>query len=275
MSYIVEMNEVSMAYRGPNGSPIEVLKKFNLSVEPGTFLAILGPSGCGKTTILNLIGSLIKETSGRINVIGKSPEDALRERAFSFVFQNPVLLPWRTVRENVALAGEIFHDENIVKRAENYVLMLGLTDFLDAYPAQLSGGMQARVAIARAFSYEPKLLLLDEPFGALDSMTRTAMNTLLLNLLNQNSSITTVLVTHSIEEAIYLADRVIVLSDRPADILWNEQILMEKPRNLATRNSQDFLKYHREVEQVVFGNGLKLNSHGDFSLKYEKRRFNK
>lgn len=257
MPYILEMKNLSMAYKGQNGSPVKVFNNFNLSVEAGTFLAVLGPSGCGKTTFLNLIGSLVKETAGEITVLGMSPDDARQERAFSYVFQNPVLLPWRTVRENAILAGEVFHDAGIVQKAETYLNLVGLSDFFSAYPSELSGGMQSRVAIARAFSYEPKLLLLDEPFGSLDSLTRLSMNALLMDLLNQNHLITTILVTHSINEAIFLGDRVIVLSERPAQILWDKPILLDRPRD---RNSQKFMSYQKEIEQIVFGNNLKLKA---------------
>jgi len=250
---LIEIDSLDLTFPSNNGHPIEVFTNFSLRVEEGEFVAIVGPSGCGKTSLLKLIGDLLQPTEGSIYIDGHSPREARKNRDFSFVFQNPVLFPWRTVRQNVELAGELFRDRAVRAQAEAFIKLVGLEEFGDAYPDQLSGGMRSRVAIARALTFQPKVLLMDEPFGALDDMTRLEMNNLLIKVLESFPLATTILVTHSIDEAIYLSDRVVVLSERPAAIEDQIPITLPRPRDLATRDHPHFLTIRRGIERLLFG----------------------
>ena len=249
----IKIESLCLAYPGLNGNHVRVFDNFDITIEKGEFIAIVGPSGCGKTTILNLIGGLLPPDSGKITVGGLSPEEARLQHYFSFAFQNPVLLPWRTVRENVRLAGDILKDEKAVSRVDELIKLVGLSGFEDSLPAHLSGGMKARVALARAMSFEPEVLLLDEPFGALDEMTRLEMNNLLMNVLSTMSA-TCILVTHSVSEAIYLADRVFVFSQRPVKIIGNPvNVALPRPRGITTRDCQEFVTMRNKIERDLFG----------------------
>jgi len=249
----INIKNLHMSFSRPDGE-LKVFENMNLDIEPGQFVAIVGPSGCGKTTLLDLIGDLLKPSKGQILVGGLTPEEARRQKFFSFSFQNPVLLPWKNVKANIQLAGDILQDPKAISRVDEFIDLVGLKGFEHALPSQLSGGMRARVALARALTFDPKVLLLDEPFGALDEMTRLEMNNLLMTVLTKIPA-TTILVTHSIEEAIYLADRVIVFTKRPAIINEDEPLLVpfKRPRNLATRDSAAFLAIRRKVENLLFG----------------------
>lgn len=252
----VNIESISMAYPGSNGTPVRVFENFSLNVEEGQFLAIVGPSGCGKTTLLDLIGDLLKPNEGNILINGASPSEARKQNYFSYTFQNPVLLPWRSVKDNICLAGEILKNDLPPSRVHELVELVGLVGFEDSRPSQLSGGMRARVELARALSFKPRVLLLDEPFGALDEMTRLEMNNLLMNVWERiKNSATCILVTHSIDEAIYLADRVIVLSHRPAQILHPSlEISLPRPRDAKTRISQEFVTFRHNVEKALLSN---------------------
>ena len=247
--FIVAEN-LQMCFR-TNGSFIEVFRDFNFEAEQGSFVAIVGPSGCGKTTFLRLLGALVKPTGGRLAIDGCSTTEALAKHFFSFVFQNPVLLPWRNVRENVRLVGEVIHDPAACSRADEMIERVGLGGFEQAYPDQLSGGMKSRVAIARALTFHPQVLLMDEPFGALDDMTRTRLNLELGDVLC-TSGATCFFVTHSIDEAIFLADRVIVFSQRPARIIGDFDVGMLRPRIPEYMESPEFIELKKKIRKLVF-----------------------
>jgi len=235
MSLTLEANEVTKSF----GS-LQVLNRISLSIAKTEFISIVGPSGCGKSTLLKIIGGLIKPTSGTILLDGVSPVRRRREGYLGFVFQKPVLLPWRKLEQNVRLPLEILHNHSSSHvRIRKVLELLGLSGFEDAYPRQLSGGMQQRAALARVFLYEPSLLLMDEPFGAVDEITRTRLNFKLLNVWEEYQS-TILFVTHSVEEAVLLADRVVVLSPRPAKVEAMINITLPRPRSMETLNRNDF-----------------------------------
>lgn len=217
---------------------------------PGEFWSIVGPSGCGKTTLLKLLGDLVSPTCGEIRVQGMSANEARADGCFSYVFQNPVLLPWRRVRENVRLPLEILKRKN-GRDPDELLQLVGLADFGDRFPNELSGGMQQRVAIARALTYEPQFLLMDEPFGALDEFTRDAMNIELLRIW-EKIRINVFLITHSLTEAAFLADKILVLSPRPARVSALVEIRFTRPRSKTLRDTAEF----QEVVRCLRG---KLN----------------
>ncbi len=213
--------DVSGVHRvfGSGAKQVTALHDINLKIAAGEFVSLIGPSGCGKSTLLRLIADLDQPTDGNITVFGHSPSEARRAREYGIAFQQAGLLPWRSVRENVdlplRLAGRGKHARR--ERIDHLLDMVGLTSFADHYPDQLSGGMQQRVAIARALAEEPSLLLMDEPFGALDEMTREHLQTQLLRI-SAESRAAVVFVTHSIPEAVFLSNRVVVMSPRPGEI---------------------------------------------------------
>ncbi len=217
---------------------VEAIVDVSISIPQGEFVAIIGPSGCGKSTLLKIIGDIVEPSSGEVRVDGMSACEARRHRAYSFVFQNPVLMPWRTVIENAELPQEIIGSVDRSKTRQ-LLALTGLDKFEDMYPAELSGGMQQRVGIVRALSQDPKILLLDEPFGALDDFTRRSLNAELLKIWEQNR-VTIVLVTHSISEALYMADRVIVLSKRPGRVKTIHKVDFARPRDEALKEAADF-----------------------------------
>lgn len=222
---------------------LHVLNNINFDVNEGDFVSIIGPSGCGKTTLLKIIGGLMKPTEGRIKILEEPVESALKQRKFGFVFQNPVLLPWRNVIKNIELPLEIASDKNYNNLPKDLLKIVGLEDFGEYYPNQLSGGMQQRVAIARALIFEPSILLMDEPFGALDEITRNQMNSELLRIWQAETekTSTVIFITHSIPEAVFLSDRVIVLSKRPAHIEKIIDVNLPRPRNTETKQSKKYI----------------------------------
>jgi NitT/TauT family transport system ATP-binding protein len=247
----IAADHVSMTFRA-QGKPTEALADVSLRVEPGEFISLLGPSGCGKSTLLRLIGDLLQPSGGVLNVKGKSPSRARRDRDYGIVFQAPVLYDWRTVAGNVQLPLEIFgvpKGERAV-RTEDLLKLMGLQDFAKSYPWQLSGGMQQRVAIARALSFRPSILLMDEPFGALDEMTRERLNMELLNIWRQTET-TIIFVTHSIAEAIFLSTRVVVMTPRPGKIERIIPIDLPQPRDAATRETSRYFEYITEVRTCL------------------------
>ncbi|WP_119270193.1 ABC transporter ATP-binding protein [Taklimakanibacter deserti] len=228
------------------GEALPVLETIDLTVAPGEFIALLGPSGCGKSTLLRLLAGLEKPARGKIHADGRpiSAPDCSRILAF----QDPTLFPWRTVWKNVAtgLEAQGILDEQR-GRVDDALALVRLEDFASAYPHQLSGGMAQRVALARALVNEPKLLLLDEPFGKLDSFTRMAMQAELLSLW-QRQAFTAILVTHDIEEALLLASRVILLSDRPARLVHEVRVDLDYPRR---RDQPTIIKLRRQIAQEL------------------------
>ncbi len=222
--------QVSMTYSDGNGS-LEALAETSVSVARGEFVCLLGPSGCGKTTLLHILGGLLRPSTGRVLFDGQ-PLSAPTYR-IAFVFQKANLMPWRTALANVALPLEVrgVPRSEALRQAHEALRLVGLEGFEESYPRQLSGGMEQRVAIARALVQGAEVLLLDEPFGSLDALTRDQLNEELLNLW-QTQSKTVVMVTHSISEAIYLADRVLVLTSRPGRVALEAAVTLPRPRPL-------------------------------------------
>ena len=215
----VDVRGVSRVFPGSGGASVTALDDVDLAVAAGEFVSLIGPSGCGKSTLLRLVADLDAPTSGTIEVFGRSPEQARLAHDYGIAFQQAGLLPWRTVRANVELPLALHGTGKAARRAraEEMLALVGLTDFADHFPDQLSGGMQQRVAIARALAEEPSLLLMDEPFGALDEMTRERLQNELVRICAETRA-AVVFVTHSIPEAVFLSDRVVAMSPRPGRI---------------------------------------------------------
>ena len=236
---------------------LHALAQVNLDVGQGEFLTIIGPSGGGKTTLLKLIGGLLTPTTGSVLVDGVPPEEAQRRKAIGFVFQDPSLLPWRTVLENIQLSIQLSSKQNSGDEvAPEWLLQaVGLGEFRDYYPHQLSGGMKQRVAMARALALDPAVLLMDEPLGALDEMTRIAMRYELLRLWDLSRK-TVVLVTHSIPEAVLLSDVVVVMSPRPGRILERVSVDLPRPRGESIERSSAFLEYTHRIRETLSTGGF-------------------
>lgn len=228
------------------GEPVHALQGIDLEVAEGEFVSLIGPSGCGKSTLLRVLADLIRPTAGEIHIGGETPRTARLKREVGFVFQDPALLEWRKILANVALPLEIqgvSRDERRARAAE-LIEMVGLKGFENSYPRQLSGGMRQRAAIARAMSTNPKVMLMDEPFGALDQITRDRLNLELLEL-SQRQRMTVLFVTHSIREAVLLSDRVAVMTSRPGRIAKIIDIDLVRPRTLQTRETDTFERLAR------------------------------
>ena len=252
---VVEVRGVSKVF-GHGPGAVTALESIDLTVRAGEFVSLIGPSGCGKSTLLRLIGDLTPATSGAVAVNGKPAAQARRGREYGIVFQAPVLMDWRTVQRNVELPLEIMGRPR-AERTERARQMLGLVElgeFGARYPWQLSGGMQQRVAIARALSIDPALLLMDEPFGALDEMTRERMNQELMEIWRRTGT-TIVFVTHSIPEAVFLSSRVVVMSARPGRVTRVVDIDLDQPRTAASRNQERYFELVTAVRGALHQGG--------------------
>jgi NitT/TauT family transport system ATP-binding protein len=234
------------------GTPVEALRGIELTVRRGEFVSLIGPSGCGKSTLLRMIGDLTSPTDGTITVNGKTAHRARLDRDYGIVFQAPVLFDWRTVAANVELPLEIMRmsREERARRASELLAMVELSDFGRHHPWQLSGGMQQRVAIARALALDPAILLMDEPFGALDEMTRERMNLELLRIWERTGT-TVVFVTHSIPEAVFLSTRVVVMSPRPGRITAIVPIDLPRHRTVDTRETPRYFELVTQVRESL------------------------
>jgi NitT/TauT family transport system ATP-binding protein len=248
--YAISVNNVGMTFRSRDGQTNEVLKGVDFDVRPGQFVSIVGQSGSGKTTLLKTISGLQAPTAGEVIVKGKPISDGIKDIAM--VFQSPVLLPWRNNLDNVLLPLEFrgTRTEQSKRYAHELLAMVGLGDKAKRYSYELSGGMQQRVAICRALVSHPELLLMDEPFGALDAMTRDSMN-FEIQRIWQNTGCSVLFVTHSIPEAVWLGDRVVVVGDRPGRIVADIAIDLPRPRGKEHRFSQEFSSYVTEVESHI------------------------
>ncbi len=247
----VQVRGASLIYN-PLDAPLHALSNIDLAIKPGEFVALIGPSGCGKTTLLRVIADLEHITSGSVLVNGVSPHDARLAGAYGYVFQAPALFPWRTVLGNVKLPLQIQgrSDAQCQSIAMEQLARVGLTGFEDKYPWQLSGGMQQRVSIARALSFEPRILMMDEPFGALDEITRDRLNEQLQQLW-QRERRTVVFVTHSIAEAVYLSTRIVVMSPRPGRIVRVIDSTLPDERHLGLRDSAEFVAVAHAVREAL------------------------
>lgn len=250
MPPILQARNLRMTFYDANRADLLALDDISLAVEEGEFLAIVGPSGCGKTTLLRLLAGLLQPISGAVGFRGRPLLEPSRE--IGYVFQRANLMPWRTVAANIALPLEIAHApvSQIAERTEALISLVGLEGFADSHPAQLSGGMQQRVALARALIHEPTVLLLDEPFGSLDALTRERMNAELLRIWNVHRR-TVVMVTHSISEAVLLSDRILVLTARPGRLRAEFAVPLARPRNPALTGDPAFVQLTRAVRAEI------------------------
>jgi NitT/TauT family transport system ATP-binding protein len=250
---IIAIDHITKIFESGGGS-MTALQDISLTIAPGEFISLIGPSGCGKSTLMRLIGDLTQPSAGSIRIKGKTPERARIDRDYGIVFQSPVLYEWRTVRKNVELPLEVMGRDSGTRRdrVQAMLRLVGLHEFGDSYPWQLSGGMQQRVSIARALSFAPSILLMDEPFGALDEITRERMQAELLTIWGDAETDTTVIfVTHSIPEAVFLSDRVVVMSPRPGRIEHIVTIDLPRPRDIVTRESPRFFDLITQVRESL------------------------
>jgi len=252
-SRLIEALGVSKVYDSREG-PVESLKPLDFYINQGEFVSIVGPSGCGKSTLLKMVAGLLPITSGQLTLSGVPISGPQRD--VGIVFQSSVLLAWRTVIENILLQAEIrgLPREESLERAHQLIEMAGLKGFEHKFPKQLSGGMQQRVSICRALLHNPSILLMDEPFGALDAMTREKMNLELQDIWSKSKK-TVLLITHSIPEAIFLSDRVIVMSERPGSISAIYDIELPRPRTLELMGSGEFGHYSSQIRAHFFSKG--------------------
>jgi NitT/TauT family transport system ATP-binding protein len=249
----VALNNVGMIYKVGNAD-VYALEKVTLNIKKGEFVSLLGPSGCGKTTLLRIIGDLLKNTSGDVVVNGETPREARLKRKYGMVFQSPVLYEWRTVQKNVELPLEVMKVSKSERKriALEMLDLVGLTEFANHFPNQLSGGMQQRVGIARALAVGPDILLMDEPFSALDEFSREKLHNDLLAIWRKTNK-TIIFVTHNISEAVYLSDRVCVLSPHPGRLSAVVDITLPRPRTDEIRNSEALLKLVKTVRNSFEG----------------------
>ena len=246
---VIRLDSLSMLYPTKSGATVHALDDVSLSVRAGEFISIVGPSGCGKSTRLRIIMGLSRQTSGQVTF---SPSDDTHRNQLGMVFQQPLLLPWRTVRKNLLTSPDLHHARDAATRAkaDELLVMLGLEEFGDRYPNELSGGMQQRVGIGRALMHDPRILLMDEPFGALDAMTRDQMGLDLLKIWDQDRK-TVLFVTHSIPEAVLLADRVVVMTPRPGRLADVVEVALPRPRRLENINTPEFGEIVLKIRKLL------------------------
>lgn len=253
----IKIKDLDVTFKDNSGNDVKALTGVNLDIYKGEFISLLGPSGCGKTTLLRSIADLQEPTDGTIRIDGQTPKELRLQQKFGFVFQQPVLFDWRTVKKNVELPLEIMYQskENRKKRAEEMLEMVGLKEFADHFPKQLSGGMQQRVNIARAFAIRPEILLMDEPFSALDEFTKEKLYEDLLRIWRQTNK-TIIFVTHNIQEAVFLSDRICVLSPHPGRLSAVVDVDLPRPRNLDMKESVHFNELVLKVRNSFEGGSV-------------------
>ncbi len=251
MAQGITIEEVGVTYHTGSGT-FEALRNVNLTIDPGEFISIVGPSGCGKTTLLNVLAGFLKSNTGRACLDGHLITGPGPERGV--VFQQYAIFPWLTVKENVAfglkLAANKGTRDRIDEIVDRFISLVGLQDFRESYPKELSGGMKQRVAIARAYAVNPQVLLMDEPFGALDAQTRQFMQESLLDILEEEKK-TVVFITHGVEEAAFLSTRVVVMAARPGRIREVIPIEIPYPRKAAVKTTPEFVKIRAQIDKVV------------------------
>jgi len=246
----VSVQNLQMVFQVPGGQTV-ALQDANLNIQKGEFISLIGPSGCGKTTLLRLLADLVQPTGGQILIGGQSPATARQNRQYGYVFQAPALMEWRSVLANVMLPLEVMNVPGDRRaRAREMLNLVGLSKFERNYPWQLSGGMQQRVSIARALAFDPPLLFMDEPFGALDEITREHLNLELLRLWRETGK-TVIFVTHSIPEAVFLSTRVVVMTARPGKIEGIVDVDLPQPRSDDTRESPRFFEIATEIRELL------------------------
>ncbi|MEJ5080652.1 MULTISPECIES: ABC transporter ATP-binding protein [unclassified Ochrobactrum] len=250
---VIDIKDLSLVFE-TNDGPVHALSDINLAVKRGEFVSFIGPSGCGKTTLMRVVADLEQPTSGTVTVNGKTPEQARLDRSYGYVFQAAALFPWRTIEDNISLPLEIMGFSKAERKAciEKNLALVNLTGFGKKFPWQLSGGMQQRASIARALSFDPDMLLMDEPFGALDEIVRDHLNEQLLKLWAATQK-TVIFVTHSIPEAVFLSTKIVVMSPRPGRIHEIIDCDLGPDRTLDIRESEAFLKIAHRVRE-----GLRL-----------------
>jgi len=250
---VIDIKDLSLVFE-TNDGPVHALSNIDLAVKRGEFVSFIGPSGCGKTTLMRVVADLEQPTSGSVTVNGKTPEQARLNRSYGYVFQAAALFPWRTIEDNISLPLEImgFSKADRRERIEKNLALVNLSGFGKKYPWQLSGGMQQRASIARALSFDPDMLLMDEPFGALDEIVRDHLNEQLLKLWAATRK-TVIFVTHSIPEAVFLSTKIVVMSPRPGRIHEIIDCDLGPDRPLEIRESEAFLKIAHRVRE-----GLRL-----------------
>jgi NitT/TauT family transport system ATP-binding protein len=254
---LIRIADVSKSYLTHSGETIRAIDAASLDCRTGEFVAIVGPSGCGKSTLLNMIAGLVAPTTGVVEFAGKPvTSGGANSRQVGMVFQDAVLFPWRTVRGNVSVPLEVLRlrDTQFVSRVGMLLSLVGLDGFEEKYPNELSGGMQQRVSIARALVHDPAVLLMDEPFGALDALTREYMNLELQRIWTESQK-SVLLVTHSIAEAVFLADRVVVMSQRPSLIVEDIPIDLPRPRTMQMMGGADFGRYTDRIRSLFRAQG--------------------
>jgi NitT/TauT family transport system ATP-binding protein len=248
---VLSIKGLSKTYDTLAGTPVIALSDISLDIADGEFVSLIGPSGCGKSTLLRIVAGLVTKSQGEVR-INPSAHASTSSADVGLMFQKPVLLPWRTVEQNVALPGIVAGQKpnDIAGRAQSLIKMVGLDGFAAKYPNELSGGMQQRAALARSLLQDPRLLLLDEPFGALDAMTRDQMN-LEVERVRQQTGKTILLVTHSITEAVFLSDRIVVMTGRPGRIQAIVDVELDRPRELRVTGSPAFGAYINQIRSLL------------------------
>ncbi len=269
---VVRLAGVDKIFARGDGPVTAALEAIDLEIAAGEFISLIGPSGCGKSTLLRVIGDLTDPSAGDVVVNGKPARRARLDRDYGMVFQAPVLMDWRTVQGNVELPLEVmgWAPARRRERTREMLELVELADFVGHHPYQLSGGMQQRVAIARALAFEPAILLMDEPFGALDEMTRERMNSEVLRIWERTGT-TIVFVTHSIPEAVFLSTRVVVMSPRPGRITRIVEVDLPRPRDEPTRESRRYFELITEVREALRAGGGLATELDDPSIASDER----
>lgn len=253
----IQIKDLGVTFQDNAGNDVQALTGVNLDIYKGEFISLLGPSGCGKTTLLRSIADLQEPTEGTVRIGGMTPKEVRLQQKFGFVFQQPVLFDWRTVKKNVELPLEIMYQskEERSERADKMLERVGLKDFANHFPKQLSGGMQQRVNIARAFGIRPEILLMDEPFSALDEFTKEKLHEDLLRIWRKTNK-TVIFVTHNIQEAVFLSDRICVLSPHPGRLSAVVDVDLPRPRTLEMKETQHFNELVLKVRNSFEGGSV-------------------